>query len=703
MSRKEFVCLSLQHDVYGTDPLYQALDNECLEMKAQSLKSRLTPKIMKKQKSSVEHYYCAVEALLRDQTRIMFQLGIMFNKRFYRRDIGLELFVSRYGSDGRLFAGVKETFPKLCETFPDPKPTDELIAINGKTFPLRPSLSFFTQLDDYISTAPRPLILTFIQGQNRDCAFLEQVARQNQEAAIAKLTARKAPGPQRTSISFDVAIPGTNLEADTPDVMSIRREDEIHFQYSQSQDEYSGDELTPPSLDGKRTLVSDDTFIVCIGDADDANADAGSESTFACLGVQTKSRLSILASTYDYDLACRSIDAMSELASTPRSANMQRRATIPVALRSANISSTRADLIEITSPPPGGARRRGRHGAHRAMLSNRTNDHYATFNFWLYQESSAHKWCEVSVLGHHVAAKDKRAVMGLKDHAWVIATFLQEILDKWWSQISPWDQGGMRKLAAQFNTLIREGLSVDEINAFFVSHFEYAQRRFTGWLQGSVTSPPLMGEFDPQLVALYKVKIRDAQMRIQIGMVRMICIIPYLFYHSISCIILDMVILKSIIGDIRASCNLDHFVIWTMGRATRWSASEGCLAAGSWSPSARSPMKKKQKSITDGPAAALGAARRGAKLVIEPRGAYNATSKLHDFDGETTGRLPGRTRPRASVSSQMRGVPRGWWLGGSCGFVLQLRYVDPKVDVFLVQIARSADTGKYHAYIKGYH
>ena len=165
-----------------------------------------------------------------------------------------------------------------------------------------------------------------------------------------------------------------------------------------------------------------------------------------------------------------------------------------------------------------------------------------------------------------------------------------------------------------------------------------------------------------------------------------------------------------------------------------------------------------QKSITDGPAAALGAARRGAKLVIEPRGAYNATSKLHDFDGEcgaanrlrirptllataltassrtaptthdsamparpqlltsagprrpiplgwsklqpprnpwcrsrTTGRLPGRTRPRASVSSQMRRGPRGWWLGGSCGFVLQLRYVDPKVDVFLVQIAPSAD------------
>ena len=68
-------------------------------------------------------------------------------------------------------------------------------------------------------------------------------------------------------------------------------------------------------------------------------------------------------------------------------------------------------------------------------------------------------------------------------------------------------------------TVLREGLSVEEINAFFISHFEYAQRRFTGWLQGSVTSPPLMAEFDSQLVALYKVKIKDAQMRIQIGMV----------------------------------------------------------------------------------------------------------------------------------------------------------------------------------------
>ena len=142
--------------------------------------------------------------------------------------------------------------------------------------------------------------------------------------------------------------------------------------------------------------------------------------------------------------------------------------------------------------------------------------HLASMVFqWAKQDQT---FCIGRLDGIGVAAKDKRAVMGLQDHAWVITTFLEEVLDKWWSQISPWDRGGMRNLAVQFNTLIREGLSVDEINAFFISHFDYAQRRFTGWLQGSVTRPPLMGDFDPQLVALYKVKIRNAQMSMRIRM-----------------------------------------------------------------------------------------------------------------------------------------------------------------------------------------
>ena len=134
---------------------------------------------------------------------------------------------------------------------------------------------------------------------------------------------------------------------------------------------------------------------------------------------------------------------------------------------------------------------------------------------WAKQDQT---FCIGRLDGIDVAAKDKRAVMGLQDHAWVITTLLEEILDKWWSQISPWDRGGMRDLAVQFNKLIRNGLSVDEINSFFISHFEYAQRRFTGWLQGGTADPPRMGGFDPQLVALYEAKIDQAQMRMQIRM-----------------------------------------------------------------------------------------------------------------------------------------------------------------------------------------
>jgi hypothetical protein len=72
---------------------------------------------------------------------------------------------------------------------------------------------------------------------------------------------------------------------------------------------------------------------------------------------------------------------------------------------------------------------------------------------WAKQDQA---FCIGHLDGIDVAAKDKRAVMGLKGHAWVMTTFLEEILEKWWSQISPWDKGGMRDLAVQFNMLIRK-------------------------------------------------------------------------------------------------------------------------------------------------------------------------------------------------------------------------------------------------------
>ena len=46
---------------------------------------------------------------------------------------------------------------------------------------------------------------------------------------------------------------------------------------------------------------------------------------------------------------------------------------------------------------------------------------------WAKQDQT---FCIGHLDGIDVAAKDKRAVMGLKDHAWVITTFLEEVLDK---------------------------------------------------------------------------------------------------------------------------------------------------------------------------------------------------------------------------------------------------------------------------------
>ena len=61
--------------------------------------------------------------------------------------------------------------------------------------------------------------------------------------------------------------------------------------------------------------------------------------------------------------------------------------------------------------------------------------------------------------------------------------------------------------------------------------------------------------------------------------------------------------------------------------ATKDAQRARALAPAPKSPT-KSPMKKKPRSITAGPAAALGTAARGAKLVVETRGAYNTTSKL---------------------------------------------------------------------------
>ena len=72
-----------------------------------------------------------------------------------------EILIARYGAEGREYIHVEETMPH-SEVYPGPlKPTDELIAVNGKVI-MEPTEARFKDLQKAILRCPRPLKLTFI-------------------------------------------------------------------------------------------------------------------------------------------------------------------------------------------------------------------------------------------------------------------------------------------------------------------------------------------------------------------------------------------------------------------------------------------------------------------------------------------------------------------------------------------------------------
>ena len=82
-----------------------------------------------------------------------------------------------------------------CEFYRQIRPTDELIAVNGRVIcePQR-----FGAVQRIIAKAPRPLTLTFVQGLDRDAAFARAEAARTAAAARAGMLAGgaccRAPG-----------------------------------------------------------------------------------------------------------------------------------------------------------------------------------------------------------------------------------------------------------------------------------------------------------------------------------------------------------------------------------------------------------------------------------------------------------------------------------------------------------------------------
>ena len=104
----------------GYDPLDRALMEE--RQKAGEGKGSLTD----------AEYKTRVRGLLKEHIESMAEIGICFKHTFTSAKLGFAIALARYGEEGRQFVNVEETMPN-CECYPGPlKPTDELIAVNGK-------------------------------------------------------------------------------------------------------------------------------------------------------------------------------------------------------------------------------------------------------------------------------------------------------------------------------------------------------------------------------------------------------------------------------------------------------------------------------------------------------------------------------------------------------------------------------------------
>ena len=114
-----------------------------------------------------------------------------FSHHFEEKTLGFSLSMARYGDQGRFFLQVDATRP-TCHLYPDVlKPHDELVAINDVLI-VSADTGRFQEVLHLLTTTPRPVKLTFIEGEGRDLAFQQQ----ERERRLAGRSPKKAPPPE---------------------------------------------------------------------------------------------------------------------------------------------------------------------------------------------------------------------------------------------------------------------------------------------------------------------------------------------------------------------------------------------------------------------------------------------------------------------------------------------------------------------------
>ena len=151
-----------------------------------------------------KEYRDRVRTLLREHIETMAELGVVFHHVFVKEKLGFQILIARYGAEGREYIHVEETMPH-SEVYPGPlKPTDELIAVNGKVI-MEPTEARFKDLQKAILRCPRPLKLTFIHvlcGVRPSTRLRDAADREHAFAATAShlVTSRRwRPWPSRRS------------------------------------------------------------------------------------------------------------------------------------------------------------------------------------------------------------------------------------------------------------------------------------------------------------------------------------------------------------------------------------------------------------------------------------------------------------------------------------------------------------------------
>ena len=114
-------------------------------------------------------------AAVQDHVAAMRSRGLVFDVEFPERSLGLRVALAKYGESGRRFVVVDST-ERGSACFESVKPGDELCAVNGAAV-VDPDEESIETLKSAIANAPRPLVITFIEGEDRDHLFAAQEAQ----------------------------------------------------------------------------------------------------------------------------------------------------------------------------------------------------------------------------------------------------------------------------------------------------------------------------------------------------------------------------------------------------------------------------------------------------------------------------------------------------------------------------------------------